>query len=96
MILFIYLFIFKIIQDFIRQSDWNCFDPETHDGVWKQLVIRQSFSSNDLMMILGIQSKNLNDDQLESLKKNLSDYFTEELKKSILLKSFYIQLMGAK
>lgn len=84
------------MEDFIRLSEWVCFNPETHHGVWKQLVIRQSFSSNDLMMILGIQSKNLNNDQIESLKKNLSDYFTEDLKKSILLKSFYIQLMGAK
>jgi tRNA (uracil-5-)-methyltransferase len=77
----------QAFEAFIRKSSYEPFDPETHEGVWKQLTVRTS--STDLLLMLIISRKDLSQDQVDTLKKDIVSEFKEM--KCPAISSFFIK-----
>lgn len=53
------------------------FDPETYTGHWRQLTVRLSLKTGQLMLICVVHTENMENLASESLKKLILNYFTE-------------------
>lgn len=63
-------------EKFVRQSKYQVFNPEYNSGHFRQLTIRSSEINNEIMIIIGIYSQNLqNDDELNELKKEIIEFY---------------------
>nr|CAD7399028.1 unnamed protein product [Timema cristinae] len=86
----------KSFEKFVQQSDLGVFNPETHEGNWRQLTARLSNSTGQLMLIIGIHPQLLPDVQLEKLKEDVKNYFFNEEGKSCNVTSLYLQYIVKK
>lgn len=66
-----------MFEKFIRSSDLKAFCPEFHTGHLKQLMVRLSHSTDELMLVVGIVKKNFEADMLLSFKTDLVKLFSE-------------------
>ncbi|CAG2062996.1 unnamed protein product, partial [Timema podura] len=83
-------------EKFVQQSELGVFNPETHEGNWRQLTARLSNSTGQLMLIIGIHPQLLPDVQLEKLKEDVKNYFFNEEGKSCNVTSLYLQYIVKK
>lgn len=64
----------KIFENYVRSSSHGVFCPETHEGVWRQLMARLS-TNEAFMLVVGIHPQNLSKDQLDALREDLRSFF---------------------
>ncbi|XP_020716771.1 tRNA (uracil-5-)-methyltransferase homolog A [Ceratitis capitata] len=62
-------------QDFVRSSNFLPFNPEDNSGHIRQLMVRTSAHTGEIMLVAGIYSSNLNETEFENLKKKLKEYY---------------------
>nr|CAD7200184.1 unnamed protein product [Timema douglasi] len=86
----------KSFEKFVQQSELGVFNPETHEGNWRQLTTRLSNSTGQLMLIIGIHPQLLPDVQLEKLKEDVKNYFFNEEGKICNVTSLYLQYIVKK
>lgn len=67
------------------------FDPETYTGHWRQLTVRLSLKTNQLMLICVVHTENMETSVLESLKKSIINYFTQGMGAEFKVDSLYFQ-----
>ncbi|ODN01495.1 tRNA (uracil-5-)-methyltransferase A [Orchesella cincta] len=75
-------------QDFVRQSKFEVYDPETHDGCFRQLTVRVT-SKDDVMLMVLLSDKKITPEDFQSLKDELKNSFSKEN-----IKSFYVKLLN--
>jgi tRNA (uracil-5-)-methyltransferase len=82
-----------LVQTFLKQSSKvQPFDHVTHEGNWKQLMIRTNSTSEAALVVLSAAGKGLNEEQIANEKKLLSDALSSE--PSIV--SLYLEVTGKK
>lgn len=62
-------------QHFVRDSNFLPFNPEDNSGHIRQLMVRTSAHTGEIMLVAGVYSSNLKDTELAALKKNLKEYY---------------------
>ncbi|XP_017477066.1 PREDICTED: tRNA (uracil-5-)-methyltransferase homolog A [Rhagoletis zephyria] len=62
-------------QQFVRNSTFLPFNPEDNSGHIRQLMVRTSAHSGEIMLVAGIYSSNLTDSELTDLKSKLKEYY---------------------
>uniref|UniRef100_A0A0K8UY74 tRNA (Uracil-5-)-methyltransferase A n=1 Tax=Bactrocera latifrons TaxID=174628 RepID=A0A0K8UY74_BACLA len=62
-------------QQFIRDSNFLPFNPEDNSGHIRQLMVRTSAHTGEIMLVVGVYSSNLKDTELATLKQNLKEYY---------------------
>ncbi|PSN32844.1 tRNA (uracil-5-)-methyltransferase A [Blattella germanica] len=55
----------KMFEKFVQNSELDVFNPETHEGYWRQLMVRLSQNTNQLMLVVGIHPQSLSKEELE-------------------------------
>lgn len=85
----------KILETFIHESNLEPFNPVNHSGYWKQVTARVT-RANHLMLIVGIQSQKLSNDELEKLKSELRIFFEEGKGVDAHVTSLYFQKFDKK
>lgn len=65
----------KTFQEFVRKSKFEPFNPEVNAGHFRQLMVRTSSHTNELMLVPGIYSSNLNDSEKQEVKQELKEYY---------------------
>lgn len=63
----------KFVQD--NHEHFMPFNPENNQGHFKQLMVRTSVKTGEIMIVPGIYSSNLTDENLENLKQKLKEYY---------------------
>ncbi|GAB0086999.1 Beta-1,3-glucan-binding protein, N-terminal [Sergentomyia squamirostris] len=86
----------RLFQQFVRASKHDVFNPEHHTGVFKQFSTRLSFSSNEIMLIVGVNGGNLSPGEAEQLKRDVREFFTEKDGKIVNVSSLFYQDMRKK
>ncbi|XP_055691986.1 tRNA (uracil-5-)-methyltransferase homolog A [Lutzomyia longipalpis] len=87
----------RLFQQFVRSSKHDVFNPEQQTGVFRQLVTRLSFTTNEIMLIVGINGKTLGDgEEAQELKKSIREFFTEKEGKILNVTSLFHQQMMKK
>ncbi|XP_069702776.1 tRNA (uracil-5-)-methyltransferase homolog A-like [Periplaneta americana] len=81
----------KVFETFVRASDLGVFNPETHEGYWRQLTARLSVGTGQLMLVVGIHPQSLSKEELTKLKEDLKDFFTNGEGKTCNIASLYFQ-----
>lgn len=66
----------KCFQDFVRQSGKEPFNPETHEGYWRQLTVRTT-RQDHIMAIAVIHPQSLTEEEISEEKEKLRQFFTE-------------------
>ncbi|GLV46799.1 uncharacterized protein CBL_20945 [Carabus blaptoides fortunei] len=79
----------KVFEEFVRSSDLEVFNPEVQTGHFKQLTARMATTTDQLMLIVGINPQKLPDVKLQTLKTELITYFTEGNGKEANVTSLY-------
>lgn len=65
----------KTFQEYVRQSKFKPFNPEGNSGHFRQIMVRTSKLTNELMLVPGLYTSNLSEEELKEVKKDLIDYF---------------------
>ncbi|XP_015375029.1 PREDICTED: tRNA (uracil-5-)-methyltransferase homolog A-like [Diuraphis noxia] len=81
----------KCFQDLVRASKLPVFDPENYTGHWRQLTVRLSLKTEQLMLICVVHTENMEDSALNSLKQLILSYFTEGAGTDCKVDSLYFQ-----
>lgn len=90
-IIFFLCFVVKCFQDLVRSSKLPVFDPENYTGYWRQLTVRLSLKTGQLMLICVVQTENMEVSALNSLKQLILSYFTEGAGTDCKVDSLYFQ-----
>uniref|UniRef100_A0A8C2IPG4 tRNA (uracil(54)-C(5))-methyltransferase n=1 Tax=Cyprinus carpio TaxID=7962 RepID=A0A8C2IPG4_CYPCA len=80
-------------QQFIRANPYAVYSPETYEGHWRQLTVRTS-RIKQTMAIVFFNPQKLQEEEIEELKRNLHQYFTEGEGKESGITSLYFVRMG--
>lgn len=78
--------IFREIKDFTKSSWLPAYDPMTHKGFYRHLLIRNSFFKDEIMIILGFN--HVHNDWNNNLN-SIKDFFINLSKKHSKIKSIY-------
>uniref|UniRef100_A0A8C1KZN0 tRNA (uracil(54)-C(5))-methyltransferase n=1 Tax=Cyprinus carpio TaxID=7962 RepID=A0A8C1KZN0_CYPCA len=80
-------------QQFIRTTPYAVYSPETYEGHWRQLTVRTS-RIKQTMAIVFFNPQKLQEEEIEELKRNLRQYFTEGEGQESAITSLYFVRMG--
>ncbi|XP_043094661.1 LOW QUALITY PROTEIN: tRNA (uracil-5-)-methyltransferase homolog A [Puntigrus tetrazona] len=80
-------------QKFIRTTPYAVYSPETYEGHWRQLTVRTSRIKQTMAMVF-FNPQKLQEKEIEELKRNLRQYFTEGEGKESAITSLYFVRMG--
>lgn len=83
----------QCFQQFIRTTPYAVYSPETYEGHWRQLTVRTSRLKQTMAMVF-FNPQKLQEKELEELKQNLGQYFTEGEGKECAVTSLYFVRMG--
>ncbi|XP_050437080.1 tRNA (uracil-5-)-methyltransferase homolog A-like [Adelges cooleyi] len=81
----------KYFQNFVRDSGIPVFNPETYAGHWRQLTVRLSLKTEQLMLICVVHTETMEETAIESLKKSIVDYYTHGEGKECKVDSLFFQ-----
>lgn len=81
-------------QEFVRQSRFEPFKPEFNSGHFRQLMVRSSEFSNEVMLVPGMYSNNLTDDDVIEFKQSLKDFYSDKDNNLIGVDCLYYQYLG--
>lgn len=76
----------------MRSSKIPVFDPETYTGHWRQLTVRLSLKTGQIMLICVVYTENMSDTSLSSMKELILDYFTVGAGTDCKVDSLYFQM----
>ncbi|XP_002026564.2 tRNA (uracil-5-)-methyltransferase homolog A [Drosophila persimilis] len=62
-------------QKLVRQSKFQPFNPDGNVGHFRQLMVRCSSATGELMLVAGIYSSNLSEDEQQELKQELKSFY---------------------
>uniref|UniRef100_A0A034WPP2 tRNA (uracil(54)-C(5))-methyltransferase n=1 Tax=Bactrocera dorsalis TaxID=27457 RepID=A0A034WPP2_BACDO len=62
-------------QQFVRDSNFLPFNPEDNSGHIRQLMVRTSAHTGEIMLVAGVYSSNMKDTEVAALKQNLKEYY---------------------
>ncbi|KAH7957525.1 hypothetical protein HPB52_019821 [Rhipicephalus sanguineus] len=85
----------QCFQDYVQQSGKEPFNPETHEGYWRQLTVRTT-SKDHIMAIAVIHPQALSEEHISQEKEKLRQFFTEGPGKSAGVTSFHFQRFDKK
>uniref|UniRef100_A0A4W4H912 tRNA (uracil(54)-C(5))-methyltransferase n=1 Tax=Electrophorus electricus TaxID=8005 RepID=A0A4W4H912_ELEEL len=83
----------QAFQKYIRTTPFPAYSPETYDGHWRQLTVRTSRTSQIMAMVF-FHPQKLPEEELESLKNSLRQYFTEGVGKDSGVTSLHFVRTG--
>uniref|UniRef100_A0AAY5KZC2 tRNA (uracil(54)-C(5))-methyltransferase n=1 Tax=Esox lucius TaxID=8010 RepID=A0AAY5KZC2_ESOLU len=66
----------SVFQKFIRTTPYSVYSPETYEGHWKQLTVRTT-RTKEVMAMVFFNPQKLEEQELNSLKNSMKEYFTE-------------------
>lgn len=65
-------------QKLVRQSKFQPFNPVGNVGHFRQLMVRTSGTTGELMLVAGIYSSNLNEAEQLELQQELKDFYSQK------------------
>lgn len=68
----------KVFQQYVRQSQYDVYNDQTHDGHWRQLIVRTS-SQNDIMIIPVFYAQFLSDVSIFIVLSLMCDWVVKKL-----------------
>ncbi|XP_044728957.1 tRNA (uracil-5-)-methyltransferase homolog A [Chrysoperla carnea] len=84
----------KTFENFVRNyTQLRIFNPEFQSGEFRQLTTRWSTTTDELMLIIGIQTKEIDEDTVNKLKKDLIEWFTNGDGSEAKLTSLFIKVI---
>lgn len=81
----------KSFQEFVRMSKYKPFNPEQNSGHFRQLMVRTSQSTDEVMLVAGIYSSNLTENEIIDLKKELTEFYEGYSREKFQCTSLYYQ-----
>ncbi|XP_017107648.2 tRNA (uracil-5-)-methyltransferase homolog A [Drosophila bipectinata] len=78
-------------QKLVRQSKFLPFNPDGNVGHFRQLMVRCSSSTGELMLVAGIYSSNLSVDEQQELKNELKNFYENSENEPFKCTSLYYQ-----
>lgn len=83
----------ETFEFYVQNSKYEVFSPEFYKGQFRQLTVRLSNATNELMLIVGIHTSEIID-ELTELQNDIIDYYTNREGKDLNVTSIYIEVMN--
>ncbi|XP_062564599.1 tRNA (uracil-5-)-methyltransferase homolog A [Armigeres subalbatus] len=84
----------KFYEEFVRGSEYDVYSPETYQGCFRQLTVRTSSSTGEVMVVIGIHPQSMTEEELLKFKSSVVEYFTLDNVKAIGISSIYLEKIG--
>ncbi|XP_058462953.1 tRNA (uracil-5-)-methyltransferase homolog A [Malaya genurostris] len=81
----------KLFEEYVQQSKYEAYSPETYLGHFRQLTIRTSSSTGEVMVVVGIHQQSLNTEELKAFQESIVSCFTSARAKEIGINSIYFE-----
>lgn len=82
----------KLFEEYVRQSDTlTVFDNITHTGHLRTLMVRESNTTEELMLAIGMHPQEMSEEELQSETQKIIKYFFEGAGKEVNITSIYLQ-----
>ncbi|XP_053686288.1 tRNA (uracil-5-)-methyltransferase homolog A [Sabethes cyaneus] len=81
----------KLFEEFVRQSKYEVYSPETYQGYFRQLTIRTSSATGEVMIVVGIHPQSLSEDELKEFQASIVAHFTTDKAKDVGITSIYFE-----
>lgn len=78
-------------QEYVRQSKFLPFNPEHNAGHFRQVTVRTSDETKEVMLVAGVYSSNLTAEEIPQLKQELIDFYANYDKAVFSCSSLYYQ-----
>lgn len=85
----------KLFESYIKASNYKLFSLELYTGQFRQLTVRFSESTGEIMIIVCLYTSEIQD-ELDALMKDIVDYFTVRDGKELNVTSIYVEEMNKK
>lgn len=83
----------KLFETFIEHSHLAIFNQETHEGHWKLLMVRQSFTTGEIMLSIGLEMQEMSTEDFDKTKQKIIDFFATGEGKPAGVTSIYYQIL---
>lgn len=83
----------ETFEFYVQNSKYEIFSPEFYTGQFKQFTVRLSSETNELMLIVGIHTSEIKN-EIDELKSDIIDYYTNREGKGLNVASIYIEEMN--
>lgn len=83
----------KLFEAYIRSSTFDVFSVELYTGQFRQLSVRISDSTGEIMLIVGVHTSEI-PEKVDELTKDIVNYFTEREGKQLNVTSIYLEEMN--
>lgn len=83
----------KLFEEYVQKSKYEVYSAETYKGYFRQLTVRTSSATGEVMVVVGIHPQSLNEEELQELKTTLIECFTSEKANEIGISSIYFERM---
>lgn len=81
----------KVMEVFVRESNLKAFNPENHTGHFRQLTVRTTKATDEIMVLMAVFEGNLTEDELSLFKNELRNFVVIGDGKSLGITSLYYQ-----
>ncbi|XP_055625301.1 tRNA (uracil-5-)-methyltransferase homolog A [Toxorhynchites rutilus septentrionalis] len=83
----------ELFEEYVQQSKYEVYSAETYKGYFRQLTVRTSTDTGEIMVVVGIHPQSLSKEELQELKDSLVQCFSTEKAKEIGISSIYFEPM---
>lgn len=80
-------------EHYVQNSKYEVFSPEFYTGQFRQLSVRLSVATNELMLIVGLHTSEI-PNEVNELKNDIIDYYSNREGKVLNVTSLYIEEMN--
>lgn len=83
----------RLFEAYIKSSKYSVFSVEHYTGQFRQLTVRLSESTGEIMLVVGIHTSEIRD-EIDDLIKDIIAYFIEREGKELNVTSIYLEEMN--
>ncbi|XP_058056645.1 tRNA (uracil-5-)-methyltransferase homolog A [Anopheles bellator] len=83
----------KLFEQYVQNSLLEVYSAETYQGYFRQLTVRMSHTTGQVMVIVGVHLQDLSEADQKSLKQSIVDCFTSEAGKLAGVCSVYFEVI---
>ncbi|XP_055532938.1 tRNA (uracil-5-)-methyltransferase homolog A [Wyeomyia smithii] len=81
----------KLFEEFVRESKYEVYSPETYQGYFRQLTIRTSSATEEVMVVVGMHPQSLSEDELKEIQAAIVQHFTSDKAIEVGISSIYFE-----
>ncbi|XP_053668535.1 tRNA (uracil-5-)-methyltransferase homolog A [Anopheles marshallii] len=82
-----------LFEEFVQNSPFDVYSAETYQGYFRQMTVRMSHATGQVMVIVGVHLQSLSEDEQKGLKTAIVECLTSEMGKKAGICSIHFEVI---